>query len=134
MPIRQTPEEVMQGLEYLISSLPNDIQSTEALQVEADFRLGKLQDMIEGGEWEVDAMGNVIPTSMSDEHKLVVCEHSKFCIIDQIPVLEGMGAEQIGWRALGSIIHGRNVIYSGQQAYTNFSFIGSTVACSSFKV
>lgn len=93
-----------------IAGLRDQIQSPEALSIEAQYRLDRLLGLIQGGEWTQDEKGNVFPASLPLLEQRQITDKSAYSIIDEIPkIVEGHPSE-VDFSAIGSLVSGVTII------------------------
>jgi hypothetical protein len=90
----------------------DEILSPEARRIEEEFRLFRLQELIDTGQWEKDESGNVVPAGMSTEHKAEVAARAVSSIIELVPVLEAPEGASLDWQAEASLLRGAIVVRS----------------------
>lgn len=134
MPNTFNEQEKPENFEYLFGSLPEGIQSEDARRIEADYRLRNLGDLIAGGEWIIDDCNNVIPYTMCEEDRAIVASCAVYSIIEKVPQIDCVGASQIRWTAVGSVLSGDIVLYSDFEVELDFRIEQSTIANSAIRV
>lgn len=96
----------------LEQSLSEVMQSPEAIRMEAEFRIGKIQELLNAGNWLQDPSGNVVPSNMSEADKRVVENGSRFSIIGSLPVLAGTYGfnAEMRFTSTGSLVDGATIL------------------------
>lgn len=96
----------------LAQSLAGVMQNPEAIRIEAEFRIGKMQELLNVGSWIQDPSGNVVPSNMSEADKQVVESGSRFSIIGSLPVLAGTYGNNAEMRftSTGSLVDGATIL------------------------
>jgi hypothetical protein len=88
----------------------DEILSPEARRIEEEFRLLRLQELVDTGQWEKDESGNVVPAGMSAGHKAEVAARAVSSIIELVPVLEAPEGATLNWHADASLLQGAIVV------------------------
>ncbi len=93
-----------------INTIGEDIQSPEAIALEADYRLNNLVAIIMSEEWVEDDYGNIFPSILSVDDRQAIADSSRFSIIDSPPRLAGPYTTAFSWQAAGSLISNVSVV------------------------